>query len=150
MLIFAKKLFDGFLVFHHGVEEYLEVDFAVITVGIERYADTTARYHLAVECVGNNSHSIVEIEFLGDFAERGLQQHLVIVENDDGVDEVLHVFHLVGGDDDGAFLVGVFGDYLSEEGLGWDVETVGGLVEKQIVGVECQSGGNQAFFLLTE
>ena len=56
----------------------------------------------------------------------------------------------MGGDDDGAVVVGVFGDDLTEEGLRGNVQAVGRFVEEQVVRVESQGGGNEAFLLLTE
>ena len=73
-----------------------------------------------------------------------------MVEDDDGIDEVFHILHLMGGDDDGAVVVGVLGDDLTEEGLRGDVQAVGGFVKEQIVRIEGQGGGNEAFLLLTE
>ena len=73
-----------------------------------------------------------------------------MVEDDDGVDEVFHILHLVGGDDDGAVVVGVLGDDLTEEGLRGDVEAVGRLVEEQVVGVERQGRGDEALLLLAK
>ena len=73
-----------------------------------------------------------------------------MVENDDGVDEVFHILHLVGGDDDGAVFRGMLGDDLTEEGLRGDVEAVGGFVKEQIVRIQSQSRGDEAFLLLAK
>ena len=73
-----------------------------------------------------------------------------MVEDDDGVDEVLHVLHLVGGDDDGTLVGGMLGDDLTEERLRGDVEAVGRLVEEQVIGVEGQGGRDEAFLLLAK
>ena len=90
-------MFDGFLVFHDGVEEHLDADLAVEAFGVAGHVDVAAGDHLAVERGVVLLHAVVEIEAVGDFAERGLEQHLVVVEDDDGVDEVFHILHLVGG-----------------------------------------------------
>ena len=129
-------MFNGFLVFHDSVEQYLDADLAVKAFVVTGHVDVAAGYHLAVQRGVVLLHAVVEIETVGDFTERGLKQHLVVVEDDDGVDEVFHILHLVGGDDDGAVFRGVLGNDLAEEGLRGNVEAVGRLVKEQIVRVE--------------
>ena len=63
---------------------------------------------------------------------------------------VLHVLHLVGGDDDAGLVVGAAAEHATQVGLGGDVQSVGGFVEQQVVGAEAEGHGQQRFLLLTE
>ena len=86
--------------------------------------------------------AVVEVEFVGDLLDRGVQEDVAAVQDDDRVDDVLQVAHLVGGDHDG----GVFGRVLHQGGaelrLGRDVQAVGRLVEIEEAGAAGEGEGD--------
>ena len=128
----AEEVFDEFLVLVDGVEEGFDVDLAVglRRVGID--LDEAAGQLLGVEAFGVQGRAVVEVELVRDLLERGVEQDVLAVQDDDRVDDVLQVTHLVGGDHDGAVLGRVLHQGRAELGLGRDVQAVGRLVEVEV------------------
>ena len=132
MLFMAEEVFDEFLVLVDGVEEGFDVHLAVgfRRVGVD--LDEAAGQLLGVEAFGVQGRAVVEVELVRDLLERGVEQDVLAVQDDDRVDDVLQVTHLVGGDHDGAVLGRVLHQGRAELGFGWDIQAVGRLVEVEV------------------
>ena len=97
-----------------SVEESLEIYFAALSILIEIYLDVSARNHLAVERVRIPFAGVVEIQFFRNFRYRCIQQHVLTVQNNDRIDDVLKIPYLVGGNEDDRVFSSVSGDSFPE------------------------------------
>ena len=75
--------------------------------------------------------------------------HFLNSQNKHVVEQLLHVVHLVGGNDDGALVGHVRGNDAAELLLRRDVETIGGLVHQQVARAAGQGERHQDLLLLT-
>ena len=79
--------------------------------------------------------TVVEEQFLLDFLEGCIQKHVPAVQDDHRVDDVFEIPDLVRGDHDGGIVGGVFKDRVPELGLRRDVESVGRLIQEEVLAV---------------
>ena len=86
--------------------------------------------------------AIIEVEFAADILDAGVKEHVLPVKNDDRVDQVLKVPHLMGGDDDCAVFRSEAHDGAPELGLARDVESVGGFIHEDVAGTGCKCKGD--------
>ena len=113
-MLFVKDSFDQFLVQMHCVEEGFDIDLALFSGLVEAYLDVTSRNHLAVERILHPFAAVIEVKLLRNLLQRCIQEHVLSVEDDDRVDDVLEVTYLMGGDQDDGVLASVLCDGLSE------------------------------------
>ena len=117
-----KNLLDFFGLGDDGVEEHLDVQFAVGVFCVFANHEDAARGILAIEdfAVGGSvfawGHE-VEDEVVGDFLAGGVEHDLAVVEDGDCVDQAVEVADLVRGDHDNAVLVGGGGHHATEDAL---------------------------------
>ena len=102
----AEHSFYEFFVLVYGIEQGLHVNLAFGAGGVGIHLDKSAGELLAVERCRVERGAVVEIEFARDFLHRGIQEDVALVKDDDGVDDVLEILHLMGGDDDDAIFAG--------------------------------------------
>ena len=117
----------------HGVEERLQVDLRLLRAGVFAHHDPAAQCLVSVEHPGVKRFLALQPgrEPAGSLHHWLLEDDSALVEDDDGVDEVLHVAHLVGGDEDHLLRPAGTGKQLSELALRGDVQAIGRLVEQQ-------------------
>ena len=121
--------FHEVLVGMDRIEEGLHVDLAFLARGVGIHLDAAAGGLLEVQGAGLDLRAVVEVQLLGDLLHRRVHEHRLVVQDDDRVDDVLQVAHLVRGDDEGGILGRVAGHGLAELRLGRDVQAVRGLVQ---------------------
>ena len=124
------------------VEEGLHVDLALLTRGVGIHLDAAARGLLQEQGLGMELGTIVEEQLLGNRLHRGIHQHVPVVQDDDRVDDVLQVAHLMRGDDEGGVLGRIPCHGLPELRLGRDVQAVRGLVQIIVFRVACERESN--------
>ena len=78
-----------------GIEQCLYIDLALLTSGIDHDLDITSRSHFAVKSFRLPFIAVVEIQFLRELLQRRIQQHILSVKNDDRINDILKVTHLM-------------------------------------------------------
>ena len=124
------------------IEEGLHVDLAFLARGVGIHLDAAAGGLLEVQGAGLDFGAVVEVQLLGDLLHRRVHEHRLVVQDDDRVDDVLQVAHLVRGDDEGGVLGRVTGHGLAELRLGRDVQAVRGLIQIIVFRVACEREGD--------
>ena len=81
-----------------GVEQGFDINLAFKPFSIGTYLDETGRCLFGVQGVALEGRPVVEVEFVSDFLKGGIQQNALLVEDDDRIDDVLEVSHLMGRD----------------------------------------------------
>ena len=79
--------------------------------------------------------AVFEGVLAADVLYGGVEQYRAAVEDEDMVQQLFHVVHLVGGDHDGALVGHVLGDDLAELCLRWNVQSVCRFVHQQVLGL---------------
>ena len=139
------------LVQDHGIKEQFQVERCLGHVGCARRDDGIALHGgLAVEHIigGGAGSAVFEAVTLADVTYRGIEQEPLLVEDEDMVEQRLHIVHLMGGDDERAVVGHVVGHHAAELHLRGDVQSVGGLVHQQQAGAGGQGEAHEHFLLL--
>ena len=102
--------------------------------------------HAAVHLLGSTVFEGVLILY---FLHGGIQQYRVLVEDQDVVEHLLHVVYLMGRNHHSTFLCHVLGYHLAELRLRRNIQSVGGLIHQQILGVGRHGEGNIGLLTLT-
>ena len=82
---------------HRGIEKRFQVDAAFAFAPVFAYAEVPTQSRFAVERVGGNGCLQTEVEFLRNFFQRRVKQHGAVIQNDNGIDKILQVSHLMCG-----------------------------------------------------
>jgi hypothetical protein len=79
-----------------------------------------------------------------------VENHITFLEDDNGIDDMLHFTRRVGSDESQVVFSPESRQHLPQAALGRDVQSVGGFVQQQHATVGGQTESQHEFFLLAE
>ena len=124
------------------VEQSLDVDLAFLSRSIQKDLDAASGDQFAVQRLRVLRIRVVKEKLFRNFIEGGIEKDILPVKYDYGVDDVLEVPYLMGGNEQSRVFGSIFHDRFPELCLRRYVQPVCRLVHEEILAVAGKRKGN--------
>ena len=134
----------------HTVEQQLDVHFRIHSVRIGEHGGVAVGRGLGE--IGPSGFLFVgggrEVQLPADVCGRGVHECCPLFDDDDVVEQLFHVLHLVGGNHDAALFVHLADEQFAELALAGNVHAVGGFVQDEPRGAGGEGEAEQHLLFL--